>query len=284
MNISAKKLIRILLCLKLFKFCELGWSTSSTGDPNLTPYTRRKDELSLQNGCILWGSRVVVPPNLRPRIMSELHSSHAGSSRMKELARSYLWWPNLDKDLEELCNSCPDCLSHTANPFKAELHPWEWPTRPWHLIHVDYAGHVGGHYLLIIVNAHSKWVDIYHTKGTTPSETISCLQHSFAQFGLPISINSDNRSCFTSQEFKDFIQSRGLSMWLISRCLATPDIWGQANFTVITNHKPCLVSFLLQRIFLLWPLVEFRDGPSYFRAITSLCIIGPVLYLAPWML
>ena len=151
---------------KVFRFCELGWSTFSTCDPNLTPYARRKDELSLQNGCILWGSRVVIPPNLRPRIMSELHSSHAGSSRMKELARTYLWWPNLDKDLKELCNSCPDCLSHRINPPKAELHPWEWPTHSWHRIHVDYAGPVSGRYFLITVDAHSKWVDIYHTKGS----------------------------------------------------------------------------------------------------------------------
>ena len=71
---------------KVFKFCELGWPTSSTGDPNLTPYARRKDKLPFQNGCILWGSHVVLPPNLRPRIMSELHSSHAGSSCMKEFA------------------------------------------------------------------------------------------------------------------------------------------------------------------------------------------------------
>ena len=106
-----------------------------------------------------------MPPNLRSRIVSELHSSHAGSSRMKELARSCLWWPNLEKDLEELCNSCPDCLSHRANPPKAKFHPWEWPTRPWHRIHVDYAGPVGGHCFLIIVDAHSNWVDIYYSKG-----------------------------------------------------------------------------------------------------------------------
>ena len=66
-NIPTKKLIRILL----------EWPTS-TDDPNLTPYVQKKDELSLQIG-------VVVPPNLRPRIMSELHSSLAGSSCMKEL-------------------------------------------------------------------------------------------------------------------------------------------------------------------------------------------------------
>ena len=142
--------------------------------------------------------------------MSELHSSHAGSLRMKELARSYVWWPNLDKDLEDLCHSCPTCLSHRANPRKAELHPWEWPTHPWHRLHVDFAGPVEGRYFLIIVDAHSKWVDIYHTKGMTSSETIQCLEHSFAQFGLPISIVSDNGPCFVSQEFQEFIKCRGL--------------------------------------------------------------------------
>ena len=100
------------------------------GDSGLSPYTRRKDELTIQNGCLLWASRIIVPPKLRSRLLAELHSTHAGSTRMKELARSYIWWPNLDKDLEQLSGSCPDCLSFRAAPSKADLHPWEWPTRP----------------------------------------------------------------------------------------------------------------------------------------------------------
>ena len=222
---------------KVLKFCELGWPTTPTGDPNLTPFIRRKDELSLQNGCILWGARVIVPPNLRQRILSELHSSHSGSSRMKELSRSYLWWPGLDKDLEDLCNSCPDCLSNRASPPKAELHPWEWPTRPWHRIHVDYAGPVDGRYFLIIVDAHSKWVDVYHTRGTTTAETISCLQHSFAQFGLPISIVSDNGPCFTSQEFKEFMQNSGLKH--ITTAVYKPSTNGLAE-KMVQTFKRCL--------------------------------------------
>ena len=220
---------------KILKFCETGWPTNTTGDPDLIAYVRRKDELSVQNGCVLWGSRVVIPKKLRPDVLNELHSGHAGSSRMKELARCYVWWPNLDKDLEEMCKSCQDCLSLRATPPKAELHPWEWPSHPWHRIHVDYAGPVNGHYYLIIVDAHSKWVDVYHTKGTTAKETIKCLQHSFAQFGLPISIVSDNGPCFTSQEFKEFTKNSGVRH--ITTAVYKPSTNGLAEKMVQTFKK-----------------------------------------------
>ena len=58
---------------------------------------------------------------------------------MKELARSYVWWPKLDADLENLVTSCEVCFSSRKLPNKAELHPWEWPKITWHLIHADYA-------------------------------------------------------------------------------------------------------------------------------------------------
>ena len=52
-----------------------------------------KLELSVQDECLLWGSRVEVPEVLRPRVLNELHSGHVGICRMKSLARSYFWWP-----------------------------------------------------------------------------------------------------------------------------------------------------------------------------------------------
>ena len=53
-----------------------GWE--KTDQPDLALYQQRQTELSLHNGCILWGSRVVVPPPGRERILDELHEGHPG--------------------------------------------------------------------------------------------------------------------------------------------------------------------------------------------------------------
>eukprot|EP00731_Ephydatia_muelleri_P000397 Em0001g397a len=70
------------------------------GDTILTRCSRWKSELSVEDGCILWGSRVVVPPPGRVPIIKILHDGHPGVSRMKSLARSVVWWPGLDAELE----------------------------------------------------------------------------------------------------------------------------------------------------------------------------------------
>ena len=196
---------------KVLKYCEVGWPNAlSPNENSLLPYFRKKDELSTEAGCILWGSRVVIPIKDRSSLLNELHGGHVGASRMKELARSYLWWPSLDSELENLVKSCSACLETRSNPPKAELHPWEWPSHPWHRLHIDYAGPVQGKHFLVIVDAHSKWVEIFPSSSPSSNETIKHLRHLFCQHGLPVTVVSDNGTCFTSQEFKAFLDSNGI--------------------------------------------------------------------------
>ena len=64
------------------------------------PYKTIWSELSVEQGCILRGSRVVIPAALRQRILEEIHADHQGIVRSKAIARSYIWWPSVDKAIE----------------------------------------------------------------------------------------------------------------------------------------------------------------------------------------
>ncbi len=125
-------------------------------DPEVKPLEHRKQELSTEGECLLWGNRVVVPKKLRARLVEELHRDHPGVTRMKSLARSYLWWSGLDKELEECAKSCVACQSVKSAPAKAPLHPWFWPAHPWQRLHVDFAGPFLGKTFVVVVDAHSK--------------------------------------------------------------------------------------------------------------------------------
>ena len=106
----------------------------------LQPYHTKLAELSVEEGCLLWGRRVIIPQRLQEVISQELHREHMGIARMKAVARSHVWWMGIDKDLESLAKSCPECAEVKQAPPSAPLHPWIWPSRPWQRIHLDFAG------------------------------------------------------------------------------------------------------------------------------------------------
>ena len=72
-------------------------------------YHCRRNELSTELGCLLWGHRVVIPNSLRKEVLNLLHNTHMGMTAMKGLARNYVWWPKLDSDIEETVRQCNIC-------------------------------------------------------------------------------------------------------------------------------------------------------------------------------
>ena len=71
-------------------------------------YYLKRHELSIEDGIVMWGLRVVVPQCLRDTILKELHQQHPGIVRMKSLSRMHVWYPNIDKDISELVSHCTD--------------------------------------------------------------------------------------------------------------------------------------------------------------------------------
>ena len=77
----------------------------------------------MEEGCLLWGIRALIPKSLQEKLLQELHNEHTGISKMKALARSHMWWPGLNNDLEMIVKSCQECQSVKQAPPQAPMHP-----------------------------------------------------------------------------------------------------------------------------------------------------------------
>ena len=103
----AKKTRRDLVLERVHESIVMGRSVRVEGDK---PYYERKNELTVHQGCILWGMRVVIPSKPQKRVLDELHDSHQGKVKIKALSRSYAWWPNINHQTEVLAKTCSGCL------------------------------------------------------------------------------------------------------------------------------------------------------------------------------
>ncbi|XP_058816399.1 uncharacterized protein K02A2.6-like [Topomyia yanbarensis] len=168
-------------------------------------------EFTMQGTCLMRGIRVYVPSPLRARVLDELHAGHFGVSRMKSLARSYCWWENVNRDIEDLARDCTDCAQTRSNPPKVAVHCWERPCEPFQRIHADFAEPFMGMYFLIIVDAHSKWPEVKVIPDITTDTTIKMMREFFATFGLPSVLVTDRGTQFTSDQFQQFLKKNGIT-------------------------------------------------------------------------
>lgn len=67
-----------------------------------------------------------------------------------------------------------------------------------------------GSMYLVLVDAHSKWMDVVMMKNITTAQTIEKLRIIFATHGLPQKIVTDNGPSFTSHQFKEFMDKNGI--------------------------------------------------------------------------
>ena len=68
---------------QVLKALRKGWPAAVPDE--LLPYWRKRDELAVEGDTVFWGIRVIIPRELQPKILSELHHGHPGVVRMKAL-------------------------------------------------------------------------------------------------------------------------------------------------------------------------------------------------------
>ena len=101
--------------------CELQavmkWLPGGTPDGCPKSYQSVSHELCVYDDMVLRGNRLVIPAALRQRVLQLAHEGHQGMVRTKQRLRSKVWWPGVDKDVEQLVKSCYACqVVSTGNP------------------------------------------------------------------------------------------------------------------------------------------------------------------------
>lgn len=205
----AKAISKDIVLAKIYGYIMSGWPQHAERDDE-RPYFHRKDDLRIDHGCVVWGYRIVVPVALRTQILDEIHSGHPGTVRMKQIGRSYVWWPQMDAEIEARARACTACAAVRDAPPRAPPVPYAWPTEPWSRLHADFLHHGGKTYFLII-DSHSKWLEVFAmSSGTSALKVTAKLRECFARFGLPKQFVTDGGPPFTSIDFEKFLDLNGV--------------------------------------------------------------------------
>lgn len=170
----------------------------------------------LNNEIVFFGSRVVIPEKLQQTVLQQLHATHMGIVKMKAIAQKYVFWENINRDIESMVQSCKSCADFQKDPKKTQIHHWEIAERCFQRVHIDYAQYKNQHFL-IVNDAHSKWLEVFITRQEPTSEiTIKFLREYFSRFGFCEELTSDNAAIFTSGVLKNFLASHNISQSFIA--------------------------------------------------------------------
>ncbi len=250
---------------RIIRYTREGWppktdaSRDDTHGYSVEDFRRISSSLSTIHGCLLNGIRIVIPASLQPQVLQLLHSGHFGMQRMKQLARTAVYWPHIDSDIEKQSRNCTTCAEHQNAPSKQANHPWMLPERPWSRIHVDHAINFLGQNWFVLTDSYSKYPCIHATTSTSTKSTTDLLEQDFAHFGYPHTIVSDNATTFMSEEFQIWCRERGITH--LTGAPYHPATNGAAERLVQTFKQALKKSSLPPRAALQEFLMQYRRTP-----------------------
>ncbi|UYV74937.1 K02A2.6-like [Cordylochernes scorpioides] len=192
--------------IQLIEYAKNGWPKYKTMVcDEAKPYWQFQDEIHVSDGIVYKGNCIMVPSTLRKEILQVVHSSHQGIAASKEKARSAFYWPGMITQVENEVEKCRTCQEYSRkNPEESRI-AHEIPEFPWEKIAVDFM-EVSGTSSILVVDYHSKFVEIRKLSSKRETETILQLKTIFRTHGIPRTLVSDNGPPFNSTGFKNFAQ------------------------------------------------------------------------------
>ena len=202
----------------------------------LSRYEKMKEQLTCTETLLLKSDRIVVPAALQERIVDIAHEGHMGIVKTKALLREKVWFPCMDKMVENKIKACLPCQVVTPIYTRELLKMSVLPDNPFDEVSIDFAS-VNGETLLLLVDDYSRFPFVEPVSSTSASVVIPKLDKLFAMFGTPRVVKSDNGPPFNGEEFAKFAQVLGFKHRKVA------PLWPRANGEVerfVKTLKKCV--------------------------------------------
>ncbi|XP_053400458.1 uncharacterized protein K02A2.6-like [Mercenaria mercenaria] len=140
-----------------------------------------RDELTVMDGVIMKGHKIVIPKSLRADLLSKLHSSsHMGIEKTISRASDIVFWPRITQEIKDLVLKCPVCLQHRDSNQKEPLVYTQVPEYPWQVVGTDLF-EFNGKDFLIVADHYSHYFEVKELPNCRSSTVISRLKGIFAR-------------------------------------------------------------------------------------------------------
>ena len=185
-----------------------GWPKSiKQVPPVLQPFWTFREELIVEDGLILKGTRIIIPNKQCKAILKLIHEGHLGLNKCKLRAKETVYWPGLNEQLEDLVLNCELCLKYST--AKCKLEPslalgQEVPLHPWTKLAMDIF-HFNGVSYLHIVDYTSQYPVVCKLTSMTGQHIASHFKLICSEYGWPETLVSDNGPCYISEIFTNLM-------------------------------------------------------------------------------
>ena len=208
---------------KLSTIISNGWPKKrSDVSDDLKPYYIHRFDLTVVNGLVMKGTRIVIPSSMRKEMKQILHIGHLGIERTKSNARTALFWPNINEELSDMIYNCDSCQQFRNRQRKETLIQHEIPSRVWVKVGTDLFT-LFNDLFLVVVDYTSKYFEVIQLPNGKSNTVINFTKSIFSRHGIPLTVISDNGPQYASYQYRNFAKQ-----WDFEHITSSPE-YPQSN-------------------------------------------------------
>ena len=184
-----------------------------SSDTETSGYGKVFEELTVADGVLLRGEKLVIPSKLQADVIALAHEGHGlGESKTVSLLRERVWFPRLSRMTKEYVSTCRECASAVPGNTPAPVTTREMPGRPWEVVAADFKGPIGGprgYYFHVVIDLYSRWPEVAMTKSTSFESLQPKLDEVWATHGVPEKVVHDGGPPYNSHSWRKYAKSVG---------------------------------------------------------------------------